>query len=658
MADPHSSRLHSRRRSLPSRVEDFCSRLDSIEIDLRHIPPNLCVILTHTPLTEFGVRYSMFECGDRHQLGSHWCFEGDIPDWGRLPNSDQATDRFPFGVVLSRTTSLLDLAMDAERPWLNFGGKCGFYVSGDAVRVSLPEGNVARELTERTIWHYFDEGAGHIPKTSFATVYEQLSHCYRGIEEACRCVDDIAWPDGNELTSVINMEGLKWPELLLYLGLKNSPPSLQATSSSVPRILKRDFPGSSVLDHPEIPFDDPTEDWQRVFSRWHRVFTISPSSIVRATRNALEMLRRSVHAVDGTAVSEEAMFRVPRFPSRSITTYDDEVMRAAADEYHPSMDFLEPLAREIESILHSDQPRIQILHRLRMLFWDLTNAEVPIVAPDDPNCVLYRSDERLPLWERSRAWLMVSGLAALCDDFIDRTVKQKEAIESLWRAVRSDSAGRQLTATDFNDLGLDAYTDKIKLLSLTLKQHSRGTASTQSPQVVPPAGGNDLPKSTGAQTVSNKGKPELEYLRIAPDIIEILRDHHLEKTEQIKDPEALGFNEIVRRLQKVHSNAKKNHVTKFFEKEFPSRGKLKHWQLYAEAFAGLRNESALLKWLKRVGKSAADAIIESAKEPTPEAAKELTPADARLCACGQPLLSQDESWGECEVCRQPEYRRD
>lgn len=657
MTDPHSSRPPSRRRSLSPRVKDFCSCLDSIEIDLRHIPPNLCVLLTHTPLTEYGARYSLFECGDEQRLGTHWRFEADFVEWGGLPKIDQATDRFPFGVVLSRSATLLDLAMGAERPWLNFGGKCGFFASGDSVRDTVPEGKVCYELTERTIWHYFDERTGHIPKTSsFATVYEQLSHCYRGIEEACWCVDDIAWPNGNELTSVINMEGLEWPEFLLYLGLKNSPRSLQATSSLVPRSLKQNFAGSSVVDHPEIGFCDPTEDWQKTFSRWHVVFNISPSSVVRATRHALQMLRSSVLAIDRPADSGEAKFRVPLFPSRSISAYDDEVKRAAAVEHHPSVDFLEPLAREIESILHSDQPRIQILHKLRLLFWDLTNAEVPIVAPDDPTCVLYQSDDRLPLWERSRAWLMAFGFVALCDDFIDRTVKQRESIESLWGAVQRDSASRQLTATEVSDLRLDAYIASIKSLSLTLRQHSRGTTSTRRRHNGASAGGNGLPQSTGAEAASNKGKPELEYLRIAPDIIEILRDHHLNKTEHVQNPEALGFNEIVRRLRAKHPTAKKNHVTKFFEKECPPHGKVKHWRLYANVYAGTKNQSTLLRWLKSIGKSAVEAFMESAKEASAEAAKEPRPANAQMCDCGRPLPSEDEHWGECEVCRQPGYR--
>jgi hypothetical protein len=652
MADPHSSRTPPRRCSLPSNIEDFCARLDSIEIDLRHIPPNLRVLLTHTPLTEYGARYSLFECGDEQRLGTHWRFGDDIPEWGRLPNFDQATDRFPFGVVFSRTTHLLELAMDAERPWLNFGGKCGFYASGTSVRDSVPEGKVSHYLTERTIWHYFDEGTGHIPKTSsFASVYEQLSHCYRGIKEACSSVDDLVWPSHNEFTP--DMEEWEWPEILLYLGLKNSPRSLRVTSSSVPRILKRDFAGSSFLDHPEIPFDDPTEDWQRVFSRWHKLFIISPSSVVKATRHALNMLRSSVLAIDGTAVSEEAMIRTSLFPSRSITAYDDEVMRAAADKHHPSVDFLEPLAREIESILHSDQPRIQILHKLRLLFWDLTNAEVPIVATDDPNCVLYRSDERLPLWERSRAFLMASGLAALCDDFIDRTVKQKEAIESLWRAVKSHSASRQLTATDLSDLRLDAYIATIKSLSRTLRQHS---PVKQTRNNGASAGANDPKEPKSFEAASKKGNPEWEYLRSVPHIIQILKDHHLNETGKVDNPGALGFNEILRRLKKKHPVAKRNHVAKFFERQFSRRGKATGWQIYEEAFAGSGNESTLLAWLKRVDTSAADAIIESAVEASAEAAGELPPANAKTCECGRPLLLQDEGWGECEVCRLPKYR--
>ena len=462
-----------------SSVEDFRWRLDAIEIDLRRLPQNLCVLLTHTPLTREGSRYSMFECEDRHRLGTHWLSEGDLPDYplvGQPPDRfPYGTDRFPFGVVLSRTSSLLELAVDAaERTWLTFGGKCGFYVSGDTVRGSLPEGEVAYELTERIIWHYFDENTGDpIPKaSSFESVYKQLLRCYRGISEACRDLEDLVSLGGDELTPVIYE--LEWPEGLLYLGLKNSPPSLRVERG----LLARSLPGEEL-----IPFGDETGEC-------HDVFRICPSSVARATSYALKALRRMVHAVDAPAAGGEATPEDPRVPSRSITAYDDEVKRAAKEDFHPSVDFLEPLSREIESIIDSDSCiGKDKLHALRMLFWNLTNAEVRLYFNGNPDWEIYRSDARPPAWERARAWLLAARLTALCDDFKDRTVRQREAIESLWQAVNF-SPGRQLTADDFIDLELDAYLDTLKSLSLTLRQHTPVTTTTQTPHGAA-AGGDD-----------------------------------------------------------------------------------------------------------------------------------------------------------------------
>ena len=383
------------------------------------------------------------------------------------------TDRFPFGVVLSRTSSLLELVMDAERTWLNFGGKCGFYVSGATVRGSLPEGEVAYELTERIIWHYFDENTGPIPKTSsFESVYEQLSHCYRGILEACKCVDDLVSLGGDELTPVIYE--LEWPEGLLYLGLKNSHPLLRVERG----LLARSLPGEEL-----IPFGDETGEC-------HDVFRICPSSVARATSYALKALRRMVHAVDAPAAGGEATPEAPRVPSRSITAYDDEVKRAAKEDFHPSLGFLEPLFREIESIIDSDSCiGKDKLHALRMLFWNLTNAEVRLYFDGNPDWETYRSDARPAAWERARHWLLAARLTGLCDDFKDRTVRQKEAIDTLWQEV-GHSPGRQLTADDFIDLELDAYLGTLQSLSLTLRQHTPVTTTTQTPNA-PAAGEGD-----------------------------------------------------------------------------------------------------------------------------------------------------------------------
>ena len=279
MADPLSSQILSRRRSLPSNVEDFRWHLDTIENELRRLPQNLCVLLTHTPLTQEGSRYSLFE-GKGHRRGRHWKSEGELPNY-RL--QDTSPDLFPFGVVLSRTSSLLELAVDsAERTWLNFGGKCGFYVSDATVRDSLPAGKVAHELTERTIWHYFAENTGDpdpIPdESSFESVYEQLLHCYRGIQETCMdFIDQLSTDD--ETTGII--EELEWPEVMLYLGLKNPGPFFSVERGSVLR--------SSQAEE-LIP-------WGKV-EESHHVFRLRPASVARATWYALEALGCMVHAVD------------------------------------------------------------------------------------------------------------------------------------------------------------------------------------------------------------------------------------------------------------------------------------------------------------------------------------------------------------------------
>ncbi|MCA9074635.1 MAG: hypothetical protein KDA93_06355 [Planctomycetaceae bacterium] len=160
----------------------------------------------------------------------------------------------------------------------------------------------------------------------------------------------------------------------------------------------------------------------------------------------------------------------------------------------------------------------------------------------------------------------------------------------------------------------------------------------------------------GGKAQSEKGKAAREYLASVPHIIQMLKQHHLDENGYVGNPEAMGFNKIVERLELNYSKGKKNHVTKFFEKEFTKRGSLKGWQLYANAFAGSGNESTLLKWLKHVDKSAADAIIESADETVAEAADEPPEGDTSKCECGQPLLPGDKLWGECAACRQPEYK--
>jgi len=274
---------------LPSSLEDFHWRLDTIKNDLRRLPQNLCVLVTHTPLTGEGARYSLFGCRDRHRLGTHtasWFSEGDLPFY---PSIGQSTDRFPFGVVLSRTPALIQLVMDAERTWVNFGRKCGFYVSGATVRDSLPEGKGA-EWTEGIIWHYFAKNTGDpIPnESSFDSVYEQLLHCYRGILQTCMDFEDRLSLGGDELTPVISE--LEWPEVLLYLGWKQLHPLLRVEHEEVVR---------SFQDEELIPFGA-AEDW-------HNVFRICPSSVARATSYALEALGRMVHAVGATASPSQSL---------------------------------------------------------------------------------------------------------------------------------------------------------------------------------------------------------------------------------------------------------------------------------------------------------------------------------------------------------------
>ena len=174
------------------------------------------------------------------------------------------------------------------------------------------------------------------------------------------------------------------------------------------------------------------------------------------------------------------------------------------DYFHPSVDFLEPLSREIQSIIDSHTGRFEscgqsslkdLLSALHTLFSDLMNADAPIFAGDDPDWCLISSEWRAPAWERARHWLLAARLTELCDDFKDRTVRQKKAIDRLYAGVVR-SPGRQLDADDFNDLELDAYLDTLESLSRTLRQHTPVTTTTQeskssgrftSEQIVPDA---------------------------------------------------------------------------------------------------------------------------------------------------------------------------
>jgi hypothetical protein len=186
MSDPHSQRMLLNRHELPSRKADFFRCLRYLADQVRRLPQSLCVLLTHTPLTQDGCRYSLFECEEDQRLGQHWRMEGEYYEWGHLPNFVRGTDRFPFGVVLSQRSRLLDLAVDSKnRTWFNFGEEGGFYVAGKTAKVSPLDGKMTHEKSEMTIWHYFatDMGEPTPDESKFASVKRQLVQCYRGIQD-------------------------------------------------------------------------------------------------------------------------------------------------------------------------------------------------------------------------------------------------------------------------------------------------------------------------------------------------------------------------------------------------------------------------------------------------------------------------------------------
>lgn len=161
-----------------------------------------------------------------------------------------------------------------------------FYVSDDGVRDSLPEGKLTHELTERTIWHYFVENIEEpIPNESlFASVNEQLLHCYRGIRETLsKFKSELSVGVGDELTWIIGE--LDPPDLLLYLGLKHPGPFFGVERDSV----VRSFQGEQLF----FLWGRPDE--------CHHVFKMRPPSVTRATLFALEALCGIVHFVDEPA---------------------------------------------------------------------------------------------------------------------------------------------------------------------------------------------------------------------------------------------------------------------------------------------------------------------------------------------------------------------
>ncbi len=260
------------------------------------MPQNLCVLFTHTPLTEDGSRYSLFE-GKGHKLGCHWLESGLLPEYplvGQPPEMFPfGTDRFPFGDVLSRSSWLFELFEDTQhRNWLNFGGECGFYVAlkfdkdpdpeqaRKRVRDSLPEDAVAQAQSERIIWHYFVNHIGEPipPEVTFASVNEQLEHCYHGIRETLGKFLREHSLEEHDTLSLINYE-LAWPEMLLYLGLKRPGPFFGVDTTSI----LRSFEGAEL-----VPWSRPDV--------CHHVFKMRPPSVARATLIALELLRRLADA--------------------------------------------------------------------------------------------------------------------------------------------------------------------------------------------------------------------------------------------------------------------------------------------------------------------------------------------------------------------------
>jgi hypothetical protein len=286
MTESQSSRPLS-----PSGKSEFLRCLDTIEEEVRRLPQNLCVLFTHTPLTEDGSRYSLFE-GKGHKLGCHWLESGLLPEYPLVGYPPEmlpfGTDRFPFGDVLSRSSWLFELFEDTQhRNWLNFGGECGFYVAlqfdkdpdpeqaRKRVRDSLPEDAVAQAQSERIIWHYF---VNHIdepipPEVTFASVNEQLEHCYHGIRETLGKFLREHSLEEHDTLSLINYE-LAWPEMLLYLGLKRPGPFFGVDTTSI----LRSFEGAEL-----VPWSRPDE--------CHHVFKMRPPSVARATLWALKVLR-------------------------------------------------------------------------------------------------------------------------------------------------------------------------------------------------------------------------------------------------------------------------------------------------------------------------------------------------------------------------------
>ncbi len=277
MTDPHPWRMLLNGHKLPPREADFFRRLRSLEDQVRRLPQSLCLLLTHTPLTQDGCRYSLFECEENQRLGPHWRMEGEYYEWEHLPNFVRGTDRFPFGVVLSQRSSLFDLAVDSKKcTWLNFGGKGGFYVAGNAVRASPPDGKVTYEKSEMTIWHYFatDTGEPTPDQSQFARVDRQLSQCYRGIRETLSIFEGELSIDGDkELIEIIGE--LDWPEVMLYLGLKHPEPLFGVEHGEI----LRSFQGVEL-----VPWGNPDE--------CHHVFMMRPPSVAGATSLALATLCR------------------------------------------------------------------------------------------------------------------------------------------------------------------------------------------------------------------------------------------------------------------------------------------------------------------------------------------------------------------------------
>ena len=140
--------------------------------------------------------------------------------------------------------------------------------------------------------------------------------------------------------------------------------------------------------------------------------------------------------------------------SPSSPAYDAEVERAAKNNFHPGVDFLDVLADGIESWLHGgDETLCEKVRGLRCFFWG--------IATDDHG-------DATPAWEQARAWIEAAGLATLMDSFVRRTKAVRDAVEALWLDLK-DRPYCQPSPDDLVDLGVDSYIEDLRNWSRALK---------------------------------------------------------------------------------------------------------------------------------------------------------------------------------------------